>query len=169
MKSSDIKIGERYQIKYRGCGKVLETRVERSNWSGNSRKDGVKVSFEEGHYKGQEVVVASRKIMKLWSEHAAEQEIREREARVAKKERARAQLTAQRLEDALESSGVEVGSCSLAYGGRTPGRSSTVLLRIDEAAAARLTELLGGPQVAERKAELTEPPSSSNPLADLLS
>lgn len=169
MKSTDIKIGEKYQIQYRGCGKVLETRVERDNWSGGSRKDGVKVLFEDGHYAGQEVVVSSRKVVKLWSEHAAEQEIREREARVAKKERERAQLVAQRLEDALEQSGVEVSSCSLPYVGRTPGQNNTVLLRIDEDAAARLTELLGGAEVAERKAELVEPLASGNPLADLLS
>lgn len=169
MKSTDIKIGEKYQIQYRGCGKVLETRVERNNWSGTSRKDGVKVLFEDGHYKGQAIVVSSRKVVKLWSEHAAEQEIREREARVAKKERQRAQVAAQRLEDALEQSGIEVGNCSLSYSGRTPGQSQTVMLRIDENAANKLTELLGGAEVAERKTECAQSEETGNPLADLLS
>lgn len=172
MKSTDIKVGEKYLIKYRGGGRVLETRVERSSWRGGKpRKDGVKVFIEEGrHYKGQEMVVSSRDITKLWSEHAEEQEIRDREARVAQKERERTEELGKRLEKNLKAGGVELISCTVPYASRVPGREQSLILRVSEKDAERLNALLATDEVEERKAEISAAPEApGNPLADLLS
>lgn len=172
MKSTDIKVGEKYLIKYRGGGRVLETRVERQGWRGGKvRKDGVRVFIEESrHYKGEEMVVASRDITKLWSEHAAEQEIRDREERVAQKERERTEELGRQLEKNLQASGVELMSCTVPYASRVPGREQSLILRISEKDAERLNALLATDEVKQRKADgNAEANATGNPLADLLS
>lgn len=163
MKSTDIKIGEKYKIGYYGCGEVLETRVPRSSWrSTKTRKDGVKVLIETGHHEGQEIIVGSRDITQTWSEYTIQKEAQDRAQRVDRKDRERTAEKLDRIVTLLSELGVETSN---AYAGWTRREADEYYgdIELSESAMGKMIELL------ENKTKLpAENTTPANPLAELL-
>jgi len=162
MKSKDIIIGESYKVGYYGRGKILATSVERANWSGNIRKDGVDVFMEEGYCQGEHKTVSSRDISQLWSEYKAAMDTAEMRRKIDGQDRERISDQAAGLADQLRQSGVEVANSSLGYRSAHGLTDYNGVLTLTEEAMADLSRLLKG--LGKVEAEET-----SGALADLLS
>lgn len=167
MRVKDIKVGERYLVSHGSCGKVLETRVERSTWGGKSRKDGVRVIFENGYRKGKEAVVASRAFSGLWSEYEAAREEQELRRKIANQDRDRLAKEVGALEKALEKAGIDPVSAGVTYSFYSGERQHAGSIVLSEEAIKSLTALIAAPDTL-RKAEEIQAEPSEDPLADLL-
>lgn len=167
MKTADIKIGESYKVGYYGRGRVLETRVERSTWrSSKSRKDGVKVFFEEGYREGQEMIVSSREVDELWEDYQARRDAAELQRKISEQDRERMEEKAKQLSSVLSSLGVEAAEASASYVWGDQTESYRASLELPEESLDRLLSLLDAPE-ARKQAEAVST-ATSDPLAELL-
>ena len=162
MKSTDIIAGESYKVGYYGRGQVLETLVPRRN-----RKDGVKVLLEAGHFAGQEMLVSSRDVTCLWSEHKAEQETLELSRKIAQRDRKRVSDKVELIGKAFAEAGIELRDSNTHqdWGGEADGYFAS--LQLEEGAIDQLLAALGAMTAETQGAEAQA--TASDDLADLLS
>ena len=163
MNSSDIQIGEKYLVNHGRCAKVLETRLELTNWNGTVRKEGVKVLYQGGAMDGQEKVIPSRKVQELWSHHQERERAQQLRRKVAAQDRQRSEELVTQLKQALRANGIEVRSCRVGYGYHNGERSHYGDIGLDDNEIKKLISLLSSPQM-NAKPEAND----SNPLAELL-
>ena len=80
MRVKDIQVGEEYAVRYGVQAKVLETGVERSTYTGKTRRDGVRCQvLAPPHMSGREEIFSSQEVKELWAIKQARIEKRERE------------------------------------------------------------------------------------------
>lgn len=166
MKSSDIKIGEKYLVEYGLCGKVLETRLERRNWSGTTRREGVKVLIQGGYQDGKEKIIPSREVHQLWSKHEERQQAKKLRLKVDAQDRARSEKIINRLSEELARRGIKTRSVNVGYGYQDRQRSHFGNLGLDNQEMEKLIDLLSSKEMGSKAAK-ADP--QTDPLTELLS
>lgn len=167
MKSADIKIGEKYVVDYGYCGKVLETRLDLTSWSGSVRKEGVKVLIQGGPRDGQEKIIASRDVYELWSIREQREEEQRLLRKVAAQDREKSKALVTQLKQSLRGIGIDVRTCNTSYGYKDGEQSHYGNIGLDDTEMQKLITLLNNPEVAQQASKTTAE-ETPNPLADLL-
>lgn len=163
MKSADLKVGEIYQSGYASCVKVLETKIERVLYTGKVRKDGVKVVFLEPEgVAGQERVMESRNINRLWSEFTREQEVSKLARKVSLQDQERVLKLSGDLQKAMTEAGVDPQSASLRRAPVGDDVEWCASFTFEEAAMEAMIRIFSGAPAAAQ-------PDDNSDLADLLS
>lgn len=162
MKSSEIKIGEKYKVDFGHCGKVLETRIEMTGWGGNSRKEGVKVRFQGGHRDGQEKIIPSREVYELWSDHEERENQHKLRRKVAAQDNQRSKKLVKKLQKALRGNGIKTRNSRVGYDYSNGDRSHYGIIGLDDQEMKKLIALLSGEDGSGEDQE-------NNPLTELLS
>ena len=156
MKTKDISAGEDYLVGYYGKGQVTETLVPRGN-----RKDGVKVIITLGYYAGREILVSSREIKCLWSEHQAKQDAMELKRKIDQRDRQKVSDKVELLERAFEAAGVSLRSSETQQDWRNRDAGYFGAFFLEEDSIERLIDFLGASEIPTAEA-------SGNELIDLL-
>lgn len=166
MQSKKIIIGEKYLIGWSSCAKVLEAGVERANYYGSVRKDGVLVKLQDGYNKGRESIISSREVKQLWSEYQTAHDIRQLSEKISEMDRQRVCQQTDLLKTSLQERGIEVLSTFVNFPYQDDDHHCSV--ELSEQSIEQLIKLLSSPAIAER-ALTDNSQSSESLLSELLS
>jgi len=153
MRIKDIQVGEKYKISYGIGAEVLEKGVERSTYTGKTRRDGVRVKVFTTHRNGAEIIFASQEVKELWKDYEERQSARrlanELRERCYEEGRVKVEAYAAKLNDA----GIELKRISNNAWGEDDSKDFAVSIEISSLNLEKIIAALAEPDAKERIAE----------------